>query len=201
MFPQKSKLWQSTRTLSSHNLWDTIFPLWLDTCVLEVSGMVCLYRIGLIVSWTMWDYILVFSALYYFLSYYLSYNLHKKSSICTNKYLLIILAIKVIMAKIVLNILQIKLIYLLGKGGKTQFQRYIPKKNVRSNKKKLIIDLTLSIRVWLLLFVTPFCNKIPDALDWGIVSCSLKKESNLLNINSPFQSNQNTLIYLPLIPL
>ena len=70
----------------------------------------------------------------------------KKSSICTNKYLLIILAIKVIMAKIVLNILQIKLIYLLGKGGKTQFQRYIPKKNVRSDEK-LIIVLTLSIRV------------------------------------------------------
>ena len=200
MFPQKSKLWQSTRTLSSHNLWDTIFPLWLDTCVLEVSGMVCLYRIGLIVSWTMWDYILVFSALYYFLSYYLSYNLHKKSSICTNKYLLIILAIKVIMAKIVLNILQIKLIYLLGKGGKTQFQRYIPKKNVRSDEK-LIIDLTMSISVWLLLSITPFFNGVLDALNWDIVPCSLKKESNLLDINSPFHSNQNDLICLPLIPL
>ena len=141
---------------------------------------------------------LVYITDFYLLTYHIIFI--KKSSICTNKYLLIILAIKVIMAKIVLNILQIKLIYLLGKGGKTQFQRYIPKKNVRSDEK-LIIVLTLSIRVWLLLFVTPFCNRIPDALNWGIVPCSLKKKSNLVDINSPFHSNQNDLICLPLIPL
>ena len=66
------------------------------------------------------------SNLYHFLPYSLSYSIHKKSDICVNKYLLMILTIKVTTQKS--SYISYKLIYLLRKRGITQSIRHIPKR-------------------------------------------------------------------------
>ena len=74
------------------------------------------------------------SNLYHFLPYSLLYSLHKKSNTCVNKFLLMILTIKVITQKS--SQISYKLIYLLRKKGITQSIRYIPKR-VRENMRNL----------------------------------------------------------------
>ena len=78
----------------------------------------------------------VSSNLYHFLSYSLSYSLHKKYDICVNKYLLMILTIKVITQKS--SQICYKLIYFLSKRGITQSIKHIPKR-IQENIRNLSI--------------------------------------------------------------
>ena len=74
------------------------------------------------------------SNLYYSLPYSLSYSLHKKFGNCVNKYLLMILTIKVITQKS--SQISYKLIYLLSKSGITLSIRHIPKR-IREKMRNL----------------------------------------------------------------
>ena len=47
--------------------------------------------------------------------------------------------------------------------------------------KKPITDLTMSIKVQYLLSITPFCNEVLGAHNWDKISCSIWKESNLVD--------------------
>ena len=49
------------------------------------------------------------------------------------------------------------------------------------SNEKPIIDLTLSIKVEYLFFITPFCNGVLGTHNWDMISCFIWKESNLLN--------------------
>ena len=72
----------------------------------------------------------------------------------------------------------------------TKFKRYLaifkayPQKDV-GNIEKLIINLTMSKKVRFFLFATPFCCGVPRAINWDIIPCSLRKESNSLDMYSP----------------
>ena len=79
------------------------------------------------------------SNLYHSLLYSLSYGLHKKSYICVNKYLLIILTIKVITQKS--SLISYKLIYLLRKRGITLSIRHIPKRIQKKMRNLSTISL------------------------------------------------------------
>ena len=83
------------------------------------------------------------SNLYHFLSYSLSYGLHRKTNICVNKYLMMILIIKVITQKT--SYISYKLIYLLRKKVIIVYKTY-PQKKVGKDEKP-IHDLTMSIQV------------------------------------------------------
>ena len=48
----------------------------------------------------------------------------------------------------------------------------------------------------ILLSITLFCNGVLGALNWNIISCSLRRESNLLDTNSPLRCNWTSLICL-----
>ena len=74
------------------------------------------------------------SNLYHFLSYSLSYSLHRKTNICVNKYLMMILIIKVITQKS--SYISYKPIYLLRKRDITQSIRHIPKR-IREKMRNL----------------------------------------------------------------
>ena len=52
-----------------------------------------------------------------------------------------------------------------------------PQEDTRSDEK-LIIDLTMFINVQFLLSATLFCCEVLGTLNWDIIPCSLRKESN-----------------------
>ena len=81
----------------------------------------------------------VSSNLYHFLSYSLSYSLHRKTNICVNKYLMMILIIKVITQKS--SYISYKPIYLLRKRDITQSIRHIPKRIWEKMKNLSTISL------------------------------------------------------------
>ena len=130
--------------------------------------------------------------IYHSLLYSLSYNLHEKYDICNNKHL-IILPIKVITLKF--SWISYKLIYLLRKEGITYSLRHIPQKNMWSNEKP-ITNLTICIKVWFLIFFTPFWNGVLGAHNWDIITCSLWKQSNLLDTLP--RSNQSVWYVYPI---
>ena len=49
------------------------------------------------------------------------------------------------------------------------------------SNEKAITDLILSIKVQYLFSITPFCNGVLGAHNWDMISCSIWKESNLLD--------------------
>ena len=63
------------------------------------------------------------------------------------------------------------------------------------SNEKPITNLTMSIKVQYLISITPFCNEVLSAHNKDIISCSIWKGSNLLDILP--QSNQSILICLP----
>ena len=84
----------------------------------------------------------------------------------------------------------------------TRLRRYLVVSNAYPYKdvgsvEKLIIDLTIFNRVRFLLSTTPFCCRVPGVVNWDIIPCSLRKESNSLDIYSPPQSNRSALRCLP----
>ena len=100
------------------------------------------------------------------------------------------------------NLLLVRISIRVKSLDETRFRRYptfskaYPQKNVRI-VDKLIIDLIMSIRVRFFFSTTPFCCGVLGALNWDIILCSFKKESNSLDAYPPPQSNQSALRYLP----
>ena len=99
------------------------------------------------------------SNLYCSLSYSLSYSLHKKSDICFNKYLLMILTIKLIIQKS--SQISYKLIYLLRKRGITQSIRHIPKK-IQENMKNLSMISICPSKFDIFFSTSPFFNRVKN---------------------------------------
>ena len=60
--------------------------------------------------------------------------------------------------------------------------------------EKPIINLTMFMKVRYLLSITPFNNGVSGAHNWDIISCSLWKESSLLD--TPPHFNRSVLICL-----
>ena len=102
--------------------------------------MVCLQPFGSIVSYAMWVYLLIYPPICITLCFILYHVVFiKKSYICVNKYLLIILTIKVITQKS--SQISYKLIYLLRKRSITLFIRHIPKRIQKKMRNLSTISL------------------------------------------------------------
>ena len=63
--------------------------------------------------------------------------------------------------------------------------------------EKLIIDLTMSNRIQFLLSVTTFCCGVSEVLSCDKISCSLRKETNSIDMYSPLRLQQSDLTCLP----
>ena len=117
--------------------------------ILQIHSILC--NVGLFSN--------ISSNLYHFLPYSLSYSIHKKSDICVNKYLLMILTIKVITQKS--SYISYKLIYLLRKRGITQSIRHIPKK-IQENMKNLSMISICPSKFDIFFSTSPFFNRVKN---------------------------------------
>ena len=103
-----------------------------------------------------------------------------------------VLSVKIITLRS--SLISYELIYLLGKGGKTVSKEY-PQKDMRSDEK-FIIDRSVFIKVWFLLYITPLYDIVLGAHKWDIIPCFVRKETNLLDPNSPLWYDQSPFICL-----
>ena len=97
--------------------------------------------------------------LFYSLPFILSYSLHQKSNICVNKYLLMILTIKVTTQKY--SQISYKQIYILRKRGITQSIRHIPKK-IQENMKNLSMISICPSKFDIFFSTSPFFNRVKN---------------------------------------